>query len=153
MKPFTLGNLLCWLYATSKPYTHSQLCFFAELFSGYCQQMAQLYDSNTWQPNQSMVNKLMHNQLSLPWRLRQYYILDNSTHLQDDVKHYLCKVISTAMQREYYHTNLLTFVQECTNVHPEDKAYILQYADAAGEDALVELLYRTLRILLVYYPS
>ena len=153
MKLFTLGNLLNWLYTASKPYTHSQLCFFAEIFSGYCHQMAQLYDSNAWQPNQSMVSKLMHDQLSLPWRLRQYYILDNSTHLRDDVKHYLCKVISTAMQREYHLTNLQAFVQGCTNIHPEDKSYILQYTDVDGEDALVELLYRTLRILLVYYPN
>ena len=149
MTNLTLGGLLSWLHQTSKPYMRSQISFFGGLFASYCARMSASYGYD-WQPNQSVISKMLHDQASPPWHLRQYYICNGASRLRNDVCHYLEIVAPTAMLRDRYLTHLLAAVQGSANIHPEDKTYIMQYSESDNGQPLTELLCRTLYILLTY---
>lgn len=145
----TLGVLLSQLHALSRKYLRNQILFFQLLFAAYCRYMCTT-NYPDWIPNQSVVSKLLHDQPPLLRNLRQYYVLDNSAALRDDVQRYLATVAPTAKEREQYHTHLIALVNSSTNLHPTDKVDILQHQDIGNTQSLVDLLHYLLHILLCY---
>ena len=145
----TLGLLLRTLHSVTKNLFHSQSALFAALFKSYCEFRGGAEYSD-WIPSQGSINKLFLDKGPLSWYQFNYYINNGDSQLRTDVNRFIDLATPTAKQHSTLYKQILFLVEQCSNLDPEDKHYILASTPNKESSELSELLFRSLRMLMLY---
>ena len=147
----TIGKTLSELFFLSNQLFRNQPLFFASIFHSYHDYRSQ-QENYAYLTDQAQISRLLSDAIRFPKNTYVFYFRStaNQSVLRNDIHDYLQQVIFTANQEDLYLSTFIARVKESQNLHPRDKQYILDYAsETGGFDALVELVFRVLRITIL----
>ena len=143
----TFGTYLSKLYILSDDYFGNQTKFFAGLFKSYCGEQSRKLKME-WEPASNSVSLLMRKAHGAPRNLYRHYCNYDTCALREDVEQYVSRVVVTNKQHVTHITQLTAMIEQSHNLNMSDKEYILTLVDVDSGQMLVELLYRSLYVLL-----
>lgn len=145
----TLGILLCSLHSVTKSFYRNQSALFSALFNSYCKfRGGEEYPD--WVPSQGSISKIFCGKERPSRYLLNYYLAHGDTRLREDCYQFVKNAAPTARHYKLILSMITDLVDASTNLDPDDKRRLKDFALIDQSNPLPELLFRVLQLLMQY---
>lgn len=150
----TLGAYLKLLRNMSSPNYPNQMIWFSSIFRSYQKDRSKL-EGRDYQISQSQLSDILNDKNHIPAPFIQFYT-SNSTGrsmLHNDLAQYFADVAPTPGRRKAYLEQLSALLEKPSNIHPLDKAFILDTVNKQTLDEQLPEFCCRLLLVLIYVSS